>query len=122
MRSTARVADWQQALADFAPRAFAWDESRRAVKQLQRVLSALRQGSRLSPAEAAELAAGWLARLEDAIACVDGSSGALANAVARALDVAIPLIAGAPVADETRDAWLERLGARFFEVGEVGEV
>ncbi len=117
MRSSSRrpAPDWRETLAVFEPNAFAWDESRRAVKSIQRAISSLRPGARASPADAAAVAVLWLARLEDAIVGVDGSSGALANAVKRALDCAIPIIAGAPVDDATRDAWLERLAAPLLE-------
>jgi hypothetical protein len=62
---------------------------------------------------AAPAAVDWLTRLEDALAGVDGSSGALVSAVTRALASVIPIVRDAPADEATRARWLSVLGARF---------
>ncbi|MDH3662158.1 MAG: hypothetical protein OEU92_19370 [Alphaproteobacteria bacterium] len=50
-----------------------------------------------------------LERLSQAIAEVDSSSGAIGNAVYRAIEALVPIIVAAPASDKLRDQWLERL-------------
>ncbi len=96
----------------FAPRfrrnAFGW-RSQPAAKRVREAVSEIKKAARKDPALAADGAVLFLEKVSPALAHVDSSSGAIGNAVNRAIRALVPIIAGAPAEAETREAWLERL-------------
>lgn len=63
------------------------------------------------PALAASGAVLFLEKVSPALEQVDSSSGAVGTAVDHAIEACARIIAEAPVDNETRDRWLERLWA-----------
>lgn len=96
----------------FAPRfrrnAFGW-RSQPAGKRVREAVSEIKKTARKDPVLAAEGAVLFLEKVSPALAHVDSSSGAIGNAVNRAIEALVPILAGAPADPPTRDAWLERL-------------
>ena len=95
-------------VARFRRHAFGW-KSQPAIQRIKQAVSEIRQVSRRDPVLAAEGAVLFLERVSPAIEHVDGSSGAIGNAVNRAIEELVPIIAGAPADAKTRETWLERL-------------
>ena len=96
----------------FAPRfrrhAFGW----RAQPAVQRVREAVAEIQKVAKKDTALAAAGavlFLEKVSPALEQVDSSSGAIGTAVNHAIETCGRIIAEAPVDDETRDRWLERL-------------
>ncbi len=96
----------------FAPRfrrnAFGW-RSQPAIKRVREAVSEVKKAARKDPVLAADGAVLFLEKVSPALSHVDSSSGAIGNAVGRAIRALVPIIAGAPAEAETREAWLERL-------------
>ncbi len=96
----------------FAPRfrrnAFGW-RTQPAAKRVREAVSEVKKVARKDPLLAAEGAVLFLEKASPALAHVDSSSGAMGNAVNRAIEALVPIIAGAPADPPQRDAWLERL-------------
>lgn len=89
--------------------AFGWRGSRLAIEGIEQALAEIRRVQRVDAAGAARGAVLLLRRLSPALAQVDSSSGALGNATHAAVRTLVPVIAGAPVDERERAAWLEEL-------------
>jgi len=96
----------------FAPRfrkgVFGW-RSQPAILRIREALSEIKKTARKNPILGAEGAVLFLEKISAAIANVDGSSGAIGAAVNAAVDVLVPIIAGAPADEALRGKWLDRL-------------
>jgi len=97
---------------EFRPRfktlAFGW-RSELPIKRIKEAVSEIKRVARKDPVLGAEGAVIFLEKLSPAIENVDGSSGAIGNAVNRAIEAMAKIIADAPAEDEVRDRWLDRL-------------
>jgi hypothetical protein len=97
---------------NFAPRfrrnAFGW-RSQPALARVKEAVAEIKKAARKNPVLAAEGAVLFLEKISPALAHVDSSSGAIGTAVNNAIDVLVPIIAGAPAESSVRDKWLERL-------------
>lgn len=100
--------------ARFRKNAFGW-RSQPAVARIREAVSEIKKVRRRDPELAGEGAVIFLEKVSPAIMNVDGSSGAIGNAVDWAIEELVPVISGAPVDDATRDAWLERLWTAIQE-------
>ena len=94
--------------ARFRRNAFGW-KSQPAIKRIKEAVSEIKKAARRDGNLAAEGAVLFLERLSPALTNIDGSSGSIGNAVNRAIDALVPLIAAAAADPEARDGWLERL-------------
>ena len=96
----------------FAPRfrrhAFGW-RSQPAVQRVREATSELQKVAKKDPALAAAGAVLFLEKISPALEHVDSSSGAIGTAVNHAIEACARIIAEAPVEDDTRDRWLNRL-------------
>lgn len=96
----------------FAPRfrrhAFGW-RSQPAVQRVREATAELQKVAKKDPALGAAGAVLFLEKVSPALEQVDSSSGAIGTAVNHAIDACARIIAAAPVDDETRDRWLDRL-------------
>jgi len=96
----------------FAPRfrrhAFGW-RSQPAVQRVREASAEIQKVARKDPVLAAAGAVLFLEKVSPALEQVDSSSGAIGTAVNHAIETCARIIAEAPVDDETRDRWLERL-------------
>lgn len=94
--------------ARFRRRAFGW-RSQPAIQRVREAVSEIKKVRRKDPVLAAEGAVAFLERVSPALEQVDSSSGAIGTAVNRAIEQLVPIIAQAPVDDQRRRGWLERL-------------
>ncbi len=94
--------------ARFRRKAFGW-RSQPAITRIREAVSEIKKVKRRDPTLAGGGAVLFLERVSPAIMNVDSSSGAIGSAVNKAIHELVPIIAGAPVNDVTREAWLERL-------------
>lgn len=96
----------------FAPRfrrhAFGW-RSQPAIQRVKEAVAEIKKTAKKDPALAAAGAVLFLEKLSPALEHVDSSSGAIGTAVNHAIEALAAIIADAPVDDETRDKWLDRL-------------
>jgi tetratricopeptide (TPR) repeat protein len=69
----------------------------------------IQKAAKKDPALAAAGAVLFLEKVSPALEQVDSSSGAIGTAVNHAIEACAKIIAAAPVDDETRDRWLDRL-------------
>jgi hypothetical protein len=96
----------------FAPRfrrhAFGW-RSQPAVQRVREATTEIQKIAKKDPALAAAGAVLFLEKISPALEQVDSSSGAIGTAVNHAIEACATIIAAAPVDDETRDRWLDRL-------------
>lgn len=96
----------------FAPRfrrhAFGW-RSQPALQRVREAVAEIHKVAKKDPTLAAAGAVLFLERVSPALEQVDSSSGAIGTAVNHAIETCARIIAEAPVDDETRDRWLERL-------------
>ncbi|MBE0625503.1 MAG: hypothetical protein IH606_11880 [Burkholderiales bacterium] len=96
----------------FAPRfrrgAFGW-RSDPAITRIKEAVAEIKAASRKDPLLAAEGAVLFLQKLSPALQNIDSSSGAIGNAVNRAIEVLVPIIAKAPAETPIRRKWLEPL-------------
>jgi hypothetical protein len=92
----------------FRPRAFGW-RSQPAVQRVREAAAEIQKLANKDPALAAASAVLVLEKVSLAIEQVDSSSGSIGIAVNHAIQTCAKIIAEAPVDDETRDRWLERL-------------
>jgi hypothetical protein len=99
---------------EFKPRfrrhAFGW-RSQPAAQRVGEAVREIRQVARTDRVLAADGAVTLFERLSPALEQVDSSSGAIGTAVNHAITELVPIIAGAPAEERTREAWLERLWA-----------
>ena len=79
---------------------------REAVTEIQKI-------AEKDPAPAAFGAVLFLEKVSPALEQVDSFSGAVGTAVNHAIEACARIIAEAPVDNETRDRWLERLWGRI---------
>ena len=91
----------------FRRHAFGW-RSQPAIQRVREAVSEIKRVARKDRVLAAEGAVLFLERLSPAIEQVDSSSGAIGTAVNKAIGDLAAVIAGAPVDEVTRQAWLER--------------
>jgi tetratricopeptide (TPR) repeat protein len=94
--------------ARFRRQAFGW-RSQPAVQRVREATAEIRKVAKKDPALAAAGAVLFLENVSPALEHVDSSSGAIGTAVNHAIEACAKIIAEAPVDDETRDRWLERL-------------
>lgn len=94
----------------FRRHSFGW-RSQPAVLRVGQAVAEIRKEGRRDPLMGAEGAVILLERLCPALEQVDSSSGAIGNAVDRAVSELVSLIAGAPATATVQEAWLERLWA-----------
>lgn len=96
----------------FAPRfrrhAFGW-RSQPAMQRVREAVTEIQKIAKKDPALAASGAVLFLEKVSPALEQVDSSSGAVGTAVNHAIETCARIIAEAPVDNETRDRWLERL-------------
>ncbi len=92
----------------FRRHAFGW-RSATPIKRIREAVSEIKKTARRDECLAAEGAVIFLEKLSPAIELVDSSSGAIGNAVNKAIDDLVPIISGADADDALRDKWLERL-------------
>jgi hypothetical protein len=88
--------------------AFGW-RSEPAILAVRRGVSEITSVARRDPVLAAEGAVLFLERASPALQNVDGSSGAIGNAVNHAVEALAAIIARAPAGPTVREGWLERL-------------
>jgi len=94
--------------ARFRKNAFGW-KSQPAIKRIREAVSEIRKVARRDAVHAGEGAVILLEKLSPALEGVDGSSGAMGNAVNKAIAALVPIIAEAPADVKLRGKWLERL-------------
>lgn len=94
--------------ARFRRHAFGW-RSQPAIRRVKEAVSEIKKVARKNPELGAEGAVLLLEKLSPALEQVDSSSGAIGTAVNRAIEALVPIISKAPVDQDTREAWLERL-------------
>ena len=92
----------------FRRNAFGW-RSQPAIKRVREAVSEIKKTARKDPILAADGAVLFLEKVSPALEHVDSSSGAIGNAVNRAIRELVPIVAEAPAEAATREAWLERL-------------
>jgi len=97
--------------------AYGWRASRLAIKRLKEAVSEIKKAARSDPVLAGEGTVALMERLWPALQGVDGSSGALGNAVGRTLRALIPILIAAPAKRKTRERWLDRLYEAVEEDG-----
>jgi hypothetical protein len=88
--------------------AFGW-KSEPAIRGVRRAVSEIKKVARRDPVLGAEGAVLFLERVSPALQNVDGSSGAIGNAVNHAVEELVAVIARAPAGAKVREGWLERL-------------
>lgn len=94
--------------ARFRRHAFGW-KSQPAVQRVKQAISEIKRAARRDARLAAEGAVLFLERVSPALEQVDSSSGAIGNAVNRAIEELVEIIAQAPVDAAIRRGWLDRL-------------
>jgi len=94
--------------ARFRRHAFGW-RSQPAVQRVGEATAEIRKVAKKDPALAAAGAVLFVEKVSPALEHVDSSSGGIGTAVNHAMEVCAKIIAEAPVDDETRDRWLDRL-------------
>ncbi len=92
----------------FRRHAFGW-RSQRPIQRIKEAVSEIKKVARTDKVLGAEGAVSFLERLSPALEHVDSSSGAIGNAVSKAIEQLVPIIASAPAERKTRENWLERL-------------
>ena len=105
--ATAAGHRWQFA-ARFRRNAFGW-RSQPAIARVREAVAEIRKVRRSDAVRAAEGAVLFLEKLSPALEHVDSSSGAIGNAVNRAIEELVPVITTAPADLARRSLWLERL-------------
>ena len=94
--------------ARFRREAFGW-KSQPAISRVREAVAEIKKVARREPLVAADGAVLFLERVSPALTHVDSSSGAIGSAVNRAIEELVPILAGAPADEPTREGWLERL-------------
>jgi hypothetical protein len=96
----------------FVPRfrrhAFGW-RSQPAVQRVREATTEIQKAAKKDPALGAAGAVLFLEKVSAALEQVDSSSGVIGTAVNHAIEACASIIAKAPVDDQTRDQWLDRL-------------
>jgi hypothetical protein len=107
--ATATAHKWEFK-ARFRRNAFGW-RSQPAITRVKQAVAEIKKVAKKDPVLAAEGAVVFLERVSPALEQVDSSSGSIGTAVNNAIAALVPIVANAPVAGATREAWLERLFA-----------
>lgn len=94
--------------ARFRRHAFGW-KSQPAIKRIKEAVSEIKRVARKDKVLAAEGAVLFLEKVSPALEHVDSSSGAIGTAVNNAIAALVEIIVAAPVNEETRKKWLQRL-------------
>ncbi len=95
--------------ARFRARAFGWKGSKLASQRIGEAVREIRSVRKQDPLLAADGAVRFIERVVPAIQDIDSSTGSLGNAVRKALDAVVEVIARAPADPARRAAWLDRL-------------
>jgi hypothetical protein len=103
--------------AKFRANAYGWQGSKLAITRLKEAVKEIRTIARADPVAAGDGCVSLMERLWPAFQHIDTSSGALGNAIHKALEELIPLLIAAPVDKDTRAIWLERLFEAVQEDG-----
>lgn len=101
------IQKWQFATR-FRRNAFGW-KSDTPIERIKEAITEIKAVAKKEPVLAAEGAVLLLEKLAPAIEQVDSSSGSIGNAVNRAIETLVPIIAKADVARAVREKWLDRL-------------
>ncbi len=101
----------------FRTNAFGWKASKLASQRLKEAISEIKAVARVDPLIAADGAILLMEKLWPALAEVDTSSGALGNAVNRAVHELLGIVIAAPADEHLRERWLERLWTAVEEDG-----
>ena len=83
--------------------------SQPAVQRVKEATAEIQKVAKSDPALAAAGAILFLEKISPALEQVDSSSGAIGTAVNHAIEACARIIAEAPVDDDVRDQWLDRL-------------
>ncbi len=94
--------------ARFRRNAFGW-RSQPACRRVKEAVVEIKKVAKNNPVLGAEGAVKFLEKVAPALEQVDSSSGAIGTAVNNAIDALVPIIGIAPVEDEQRDKWLQRV-------------
>jgi len=93
----------------FRTNAYSWHGTALASKHLKEAVAEIKKVAKSDPVAAGDGCITLMERLWPALQNIDGSSGALGNAVNRTLDALIPILFAAPCGRELRAEWLDRL-------------
>lgn len=97
--------------------AYSWKSSAKAIERLKSASSEIRAVARSEPVKAAEGVIALAQRIWPAFEHIDTSSGALGNAVGKALEELLPVLIDAPADEKTRAKWLEQLREAILDDG-----
>ena len=103
--------------ARFRKGAYGWRGTSLAAKRLREAVSEIKKAVKSDPVVAVDGAISLMERLWPALEHIDGSSGALGNAVHKTLVDLIPILVEAPADERIRRDWLERLYKAVQEDG-----
>ena len=108
----------------FRANTYGWSASTLAARRLKEALSEIKAVKRKDPVAAAEGAIILMERIWPAFAHIDTSSGALGNATAKTVHELTEIIVAAPVDEDEREQWLQRLQQAIADEGGdyLGEV
>jgi hypothetical protein len=101
----------------FRANAYGWKGTALASKRLKEAISEIKKVAKSDPITAADGAVSLMERIWPALQGIDGSSGALGNAVDRTLETVIPFVIEARANKKVRSKWLERLYEAVQEDG-----
>ncbi len=97
--------------------AHGWRSSRLACQRVREAVSEIKKVAKGDPIQGAEGAIRLMERLWPALEHVDSSSGALGNAVGKAMEALVPILIEAPADYRTRARWLDQLWQALEEDG-----
>ncbi len=101
----------------FRANAYGWKGTTLATKRLKEAVSEIKKAYKTDAAIGGDGAVSLMERIWPSLQGIDGSSGALGNAVNRTLEALIPLAIDAPVDIKIRRKWLARLHEAILEDG-----
>ena len=101
----------------FRSGAYGWKASELACKRVREAAAEIQRVARKDAVLAGEGAVRLMEKLWPALEGIDTSSGALGNAVSRAVDVLVQIAIDAPAEARTRSEWLDRLWQAMEEDG-----
>ena len=103
--------------ARFRAGAYGWKASKLACKRVREAVTEIQRVARRDPVTAGEGAVRLMEKLWPALEGVDTSSGALGNAVNRAVEALVQIVIAAPADAPMRSKWLDRLWQAMEEDG-----
>jgi len=103
--------------ARFRAGAYGWKASKLACKRVREAVAEIQRAARRDPLAAGEGAVRLMEKLWPALQGIDTSSGAMGNAVSRAVDELVQVVVDAPADARTRSKWLDRLWQAMEENG-----